>query len=448
TDGLSYNPSEEIYWDPQALEKELTRVFEICHGCRMCFKYCDTFPNLFNLLDNKYNGDVRPVVKNKKELDYIMSACFQCKLCEVQCPYTPRDGHEYQLDFPKLVHRYKAIEHKKKGSTLRDKVLSEPDLSGKMARMSFGLANMMNKVKIHRWFMEKLLGIHKDKLLPDFAQETFEKWAKRNKKGQQTQNPEVVLFQTCYVQNNEPQIGKDTVSVLEQNNVSYACISGFECCGMPSWEHGDLESLRKKAKHNLKLLKPFIEKEAKVLVINPTCAMMMRNEYPDLVDPADKPLAQKLSKAIRDTGEYLWSLKKEGRFNTHFQSSPGEKVGYHAPCHLRAQAVGFKGRDLIRSIPGVQTKMVMECCGHDGTFAMKKESYEESIKIGQKAFKEMKSTQSEVWSTECPLAALQFQQHAGVKPLHPMSVLARAYKKDGFPFPVKPEESLHESSKK
>ena len=70
----------------------------------------------------------------------------------------------------------------------------------------------------------------------------------------------------------------------------------------------------------------------------------------------------------------------------------------------------------------------MECCGHDGTYAMKTESFDASIRIGQKSFKGMKAEKSEVWVTDCPLAALQFKQHAGVKPKHPMSVLAEAYR--------------------
>jgi Fe-S oxidoreductase len=158
TDGLSYDPNDPKYWDQKALDKELTRAFEICHGCRMCFKYCDSFPNLFTLLDEKYEGDVHKVTKS--DTKKIMDACFQCKLCEVQCPYTPRDNHEFQLDFPKLVHRYKAQKAKAEGLDLRDKILGDPDAAGSLARATMGLANTMNRVAIHRWFLEKVVGIH------------------------------------------------------------------------------------------------------------------------------------------------------------------------------------------------------------------------------------------------------------------------------------------------
>ena len=432
SDGLSYDPSELKYWDEDALDQEIERVFGVCHGCRLCFKYCDSFPIMFSAIDDEHDGDVRKLTP--LDTERVMGACFQCKLCEVQCPYTPRDGHEFQLDFPKLVHRYNAIRHRKREQPhkLRLKVLEDPDRAGAMARASLGLANVMNRVGIHRWFMEKLVGIDRRKLLPDFAQTTFEAWASGAGLMDKGVGGEAVLFQTCYVQGNEPQIGMDTIDVLEKNGVDVRCEKGLECCGMPAWEGGDLELLRKKAHANLDRLMPHVEAGAKVIAINPTCSMMLRREYPELLEGEDRERAKKLAEAVADPSEFLWSLRKESRFNTDFKSSPGEKVAYHTPCHLRTQGVGFKGRDLLRKIPGVTPSTVMECCGHDGTHAMTVEGFEYSIRVGRKAFEGMKEVNAEIWATDCPLAAIQFQQHAGVKPMHPMSILARAYREDGF----------------
>jgi glycerol-3-phosphate dehydrogenase subunit C len=436
TDGLSYDPSEPLYWDAGALQKEITRIFEVCHGCRMCFKYCDSFPSLFSFIDEEHDGDVTKLTG--EQTAQVMDQCFQCKLCEVECPYTPRDQHEFQLDFPKLVHRYTAQRTRAEGLSVAQKIVANPDLAGKAARASLGMANVMNKVTAHRWFMEQALGIHRDKLLPDFADSTFERWAEQE--GKLKDGGEVVLFQTCYVQNNEPQIGRDTLEVLEKNQVEVSCVKGLGCCGMPSWEKGDLDTLRERASHNLDILMPHVERGAKVVVINPTCSMMRRREYPELLEGADRVRAEKLSEAVMDVGEYVWSLRKEERFNTDFKSTPGDRVAYHAPCHLRAQAVGFKGRDLMRKIPGVKPRSTIECCGHDGTYAMSVDGFEPSARIGKKAFDGMKDAEAEIWATDCPLAAIQFQQHAGVKPMHPMSVLARAYRPDGFPTPVDTEE--------
>ena len=437
TDGLTYDPADDKYWDRKALDQEVTRVFEICHGCRMCFKYCDSFPGLFKLLDEDYDGDVTRLTP--ENVEGVMDDCFQCKLCDVQCPYTPRDGHEFQLDFPKLVHRYWAQRTRRDGLSLRDRVLSSPDEAAQFARASLGLANTMNRVTAHRWLMEKVLGVHRDKQLPDFAPQTFEAWAQKAGRIREEPDAEAVLFQTCYVQNNEPEIGRDTLEVLDKNQVDVACAKGLQCCGMPSWEKGDLHSVREQAHNNLDILMPFVDAGAKVLAINPTCSMMMRREYPELLDGPDRDRAIKLAAAIADPSEYLWSLRKEERFCTDFKSTPGA-VAYHAPCHLRAQAVGFKGRDLLRKIPGVAPRMVMECCGHDGTYAMTVEGFEPSQRVGKKAFDAMKDHDAEVWSTDCPLAAIQFDQHADKKPLHPMTILARSYREDGFEQKVETKE--------
>jgi Fe-S oxidoreductase len=429
TDGLSYDPSEPRYWDAPSLQKEITRVFDICHGCRMCFKYCDSFPKLFAAVDERHAGDVRKLTED--ETRDVFDSCFQCKLCEVQCPYTPRDQHAFQLDFPKLVHRFQAVRARKEGLSLRERVLSDPDKAGALARASLGLANTMNRVQVHRWFQEKVLGIHRDKLLPEFASTTFERWADAQGKMKEP-GGEAVLFQTCYVQHNEPQIGRDVVEVLERNQVDVRCVRGLACCGMPAWEHGDLDGLRAKARANLDVLMPYVEAGAKVLAINPTCSMMLRREWKELLEGADRARAERLASAVMDPGEFLWGLRNDPRFDTDFKSSPGT-VAYHAPCHLRAQAVGFKGRDLLRKIPGVTIASVMECCGHDGTFAMKVEGFEPSQRVGARAFADMRAGEAATWSTDCPLAALQFQQHAGTKPLHPFTILARAYRGEPFP---------------
>ena len=432
TPGLSYDPSEAKYWDRAALDGEVLRTFEICHGCRMCFKYCDTFPSLFQLIDQKHEGDVRRLTAG--EVEAVMDSCFQCKLCEVQCPYTQRDQHEFKLDFPKLVHRYRAVTRKGARRTLQRRVLNDPDTAGRMARLSFGLANVANRSRPLRVLMEKTVGVHRDKLLPDFAPQAFDSWAEENGYVAAEAGGEAVLFQTCFVQHNDTNLGKDALFVLRKNGVDVRVVKGLACCGMPAWEQGDLEAVRRQAHRDLDLLMPYVERGAKVLVVNPTCSMMMRREWPLLLAGEDRARAEKLAGAVMDVSEFIWSIRNEPRFDAGFRSAPpGGKVAYHAPCHLRAQGIGFKGRDLLRRIPGVTVAAtVMECCGHDGTYAMTVEGFEPSKRIGQKAFQGMQAAVAEVWATDCPLAALQFQQHAGKKPLHPMTLLARAYREEGF----------------
>ncbi|MHA2366458.1 MAG: heterodisulfide reductase-related iron-sulfur binding cluster [Candidatus Hodarchaeales archaeon] len=429
TDEMSYDPSESKYW--QSFHNETLRVFEVCHGCRMCFKYCGVFPSLFDLIDNKYNGDVKQITR--KETESIFKQCFQCKLCEFTCPYTPRDGHEFQLDFPRLVHRHEAQKWSKKFKfRLRDRLLGNVYRTGKMARLSLGLMNVMNRIRFNRWMMEKTIGIHKKPELPTFPMTTFTKWAKKN--GYTKKSPEdieVILFPTCYIDNNEPQIGINTIDVLEKNGVKVGCIEKPKCCGMPAWEHGDLKSVKKWSKANLKQLMPYVEKGAKILVIQPTCSMMMGIEWPELLESENRNQAKLTAEVVMTATNYLWSIRKEDRFNSDFKSVPKGEVTYHVPCHLRAQRKGFRGRDLIRKVTGSQPKTIQECSGHDGTFAIKVETYEESIKWGQKAIDGMKEP-AEIRVSDCPLAANQFKQHSEVEVLHPMTFMARVYRENGF----------------
>jgi Fe-S oxidoreductase len=206
---------------------------------------------------------------------------------------------------------------------------------------------------------------------------------------------------------------------------------------MPALDSGDIESAKRRALRNVEALLPWVERGYRIAVINPTGSLMMRQEYPEILrgaaDPGLDEAVGKVAAGVRDLGEFLNEMRQAGHFREDFKSTPGGPVAYHAPCHLRMQNIGFRGRDLLRRIPGVQPRLVAECCGHDGTWAMKKEFFDLAMKNGQKAFDGMKETGAEVWSTDCPLAAVQFEQACGKQALHPVEILARAYREDGFP---------------
>lgn len=439
TDGLCYNPNLELYWDRPALQKELDRAFELCHSCRMCFKFCPSFPTLFKAVDT--HGDVRKIPAST--VRQIVDECFQCKLCYTQCPYTEKENHPFRLDFPRLMQRTKAIRRREEGIPLRERMLADPDRLGKIGCATAALANWGNTLKPQRVLMEAVAGIHRDKLLPTFAGETFGAWFRREVGGTETPDGEhkVVLFATCFVTYNEPEVGKAALRVLRHNDCRVAC-PDVPCCGMPALDSGDLDLARRKAQANLHALLPYVDRGYTVAVINPTCSLMIRQEYPELLDdpkvPGQGEAARRLAAATRDLSEYLWELRTAGHFREDFKSTPGGNVACHAPCHLRLQAIGFRGRDLLRRIPGVKPKLVAECCGHDGTWAMKKEYFKQSLAYGEKAFAGMREAEAEVWSSDCPLAGVQMEQACGRRPLHPVQVLDRAYRADGFPHKVEP----------
>ncbi len=442
TDGLTYNPNQPLYWDEAALQKELDRSFELCHSCRMCFKYCQSFPTLFAAVD-RY-GDVRalPAAVTRQVVD----ECCQCKLCYTQCPYTDKEGHEFRLDFPRLLQRAKAVWRRREGIPWRDRLLADPDRLGRMGCRTAALTNWANRLRPARVVMEAVGGIHRDKLLPTFAATTFAEHF-RSLTGGAEETPDgdhkVVLFATCFVTYNNPGIGRAALEVLRHNRCRVACPQ-VSCCGMPALDAGDVALAQAKARCNVRSLLPWVRQGYRIAVVNPTCSLMMREEYPLLLDdPADPELAaaaSEVAQAVRDLSEYLWELKQAGLFAEDFKSSPGGTLAYHAPCHLRMQNIGFRGRDLLRRIPAVKPRAVTECCGHDGTWAMKKEYFPLALRQGEKAFAGMREAQAEVWVSDCPLAAIQFRQACGVEVLHPVEVLARAYRSDGFSTPVQPPE--------
>lgn len=430
TKGLSYSPLDAHYYDKDLLQLELERVYDICHGCRMCFNLCPSFPALFKFTD-QYDGDVRKLTA--KESDYVVDTCFQCKVCYIKCPYTADDGHEFNLDFPRLMARTKAIRVKEKGLAFREKMLSKPDLLGKLAGKMAWLVNLGNKIAPNRWLVQLVLGVHRHKILPEFHGRSFMDWFNRNKGGLKLDGDKgkVFYFPTCYVNYNEPAIGEAAVRVFAKNELTVAC-DHKQCCGMPALESGDVPTAQKLAKANIEQLLPYVRQGYKVLATNPTCSMMMRKEYPELVAGDD---AKELAAAVQDPNEYLSDMRKAGSLNTDFKSTP-QKVRYHVPCHLRAQNIGFRSRDMMRKISeNTEVDLVAECCGHDGTWSMKTEYFKMSLDTGKKAFDGMKG--EGVTVTDCPMAAIHFEQANGKRPMHPLQVLDKAYEEEGFPTKVK-----------
>lgn len=440
TPGLTYNPNDAHFFDPAALEQELQRSFDLCHSCRLCFKFCQSFPTLFNAIDAN-DGRARTLSDATKR--QVVDECFNCKLCYTNCPYTPSEGHEFQLDFPALLMRARAVRVKQEGIPRRERLLANPDKIGRQGTLLPILSNGANKNRLFRRLMEMAFGIHRDKQLPEFHSPTFDGWFEKQTAGRRETDGDkkVVLFQTCFVNYNSPDIGRDTVEVLSHQGCGIACPK-TNCCGMPALDSGDIDFAVEQARRNVETLLPFVEKGYLIAVINPTCSLMLRQEYPVLLDNKSNPAlaesAKKVAAATRDVCEFLFELKKAGSLKEDYQSTPAGNVAYHVPCHLKKQNIGFRSRDLMRKIPKVKIKLVDRCSGHDGSWAMKTEFFELSMKNGKAAFEEMKEAEAEVWTSDCPLAAIQFEQATGKKPLHPIQVLARALKPDGFPTPVPP----------
>lgn len=423
----AYDPIDAKFWDEQDLRSEIERVFRLCADCRLCNKFCGSFPKLFDAVDS-YCTDERyaevEITKFKPEdVKIVVDLCFQCKLCNINCPYTPGD-HEWAIDFPRLMARAKAQEVKKNGVSLQDRMLGNPDLIGKVASWTASMANWANESKIHRRFMEGALGIHKDKKLPPFAWKTFASRFRSSWK-----NPEgepvakIAFFSTCFVNYNVPSLGMDTLEVMARNKVDVA-FAYEQCCGMPLWHNGDMAGAIAAAQKNVAFLSRHIAEGRTIVATNPTCSQMLRVEYPRLLSTEE---AKTVAARTTDTTEFLASLAAQGKLNRDFKTGAG-KIAYHMPCHLRAQNIGYKTRDVLSLLPNTKVEVIEACSGHDGTWAMKKENFEASLKWGGRAFREITNVDPDVTCSDCPLAAIQIQQGTGRHPLNPIEILAKSYR--------------------
>ena len=428
--GHTFDPGSPIYWDEAAVRQELERVFDICHGCRLCFNLCPSFPTLFKFVD-AHDGSVPGLAAS--EVEEVVDLCWQCKLCYVKCPYTPDDGHAFQLDFPRLLMRHVAVRARRRGLGFAGRMFGHPELVGKVGTLLPALANAASRNTLNRWLMEKMTGIDRHKALPLFAAQRFSTWLARNPKAvpSEARNGRAALFYTCVIENNVPHVGKAALEVLTRNRVAVT-IPEQRCCGMPALEQGDVAGAIERARANVAALLPLVRAGHSVIALEPTCSYTLRREYPVLLRTDE---AREIAAAVRDIHEYLWELKNAEKLDRGFASTPGT-VGYHVPCHLKAQNIGFRSRDVMRLIPGTTVKLVDACSCHDGTWAMRKGHFPVSLSWGKKAFDGMKDACAAVYVSDCSLAALQFAQALDIHPLHPIEVVALAYRPDGFPTPV------------
>ena len=490
------NPShqEPVYWDRAALREETTRVLDICHGCRRCAQLCPSFTGLFRRIDEiedaqtaaaggksaaavlaeasteiKEEGHHAPSpdigsgtageehglpaaaidpsllltqspVEALSDADHqkVVDECYHCNLCFNLCPYHP--PHRFELDFPKLMRRHKAVALRERGAKLSDKLFARVDLVGTVSSWFAPIVNFMNGWRPNRLLLSAVLGIHPDRRLPKFHFQTFLRWWSMRARRRDPVMPaqagtqdsrapayagatkKVALFYTCSVNYNEPRIGRAAVAILEKNGFEIVC-PPQRCCGMPHLDIGDLESAKAAARENVGWLAPLAREGMPIVALGPTCSYMLKRDYPELLGTDDAKL---VAAHTFDATEFLVKLKAEGRLSTDFKSGPG-KVAYQPACHLKNQNIGLKSKELLELLPGSSVAVVDRCTGHDGTWSMKNEYFELSMKYAKKLFDELEQTGADALSTDCPLAGLQIAQGTGRAPAHPLELVAEAY---------------------
>jgi glycerol-3-phosphate dehydrogenase subunit C len=436
----TYTPDDPAYLDEGDLRVELGRVFDLCQGCRLCFNLCPSFPTMFAFVDAR-DGDAAAMTV--AEQDQVVDECYQCKLCYPKCPYVP--PHEWQLDFPRLMMRAHAVRHGQ-GLPIRDRVtdqvLGRTDLLGKLSTAAAPLVNALTGTpgSMARRIMDKTSGMASQRLLPPYARTRFSTWFRRRTAAETTPadrtaatHGQVSVFPTCFIEYMEPAIGQDLVKVYERNGVSCSMPEGAKCCGAPWLHQGNIKEFTKAASSNVRSLAREVRAGRHVIVAQPTCAYVVKKDYPlYLAGTPLGPDAELVAEHTSDPAEYLVALHKgEGTsLDTEFPGRENgdvpDRVTYHVACHLQAQHIGLKSRDLLK-VAGVKATLVQRCSGIDGTWGYRSENYDLARKVAQPMAREIEAAGNEVVCGDCHLANGAIEQETGSRPVHPIQLLARAY---------------------
>ncbi len=422
------------FYQEAPLVAELERVFDICHGCRRCVSLCNAFPTLFNLIDDGPTGELDGV--DKADFGKVVDQCYLCDLCFMtKCPYVP--PHSWNVDFPHLMLRAKAVKFRKGEVRLRDRILTSTDALGKLAAIPVvaQTVNAANRNGAARGVLQSVLGVDKRRELPPYTPARFRgkarpqaDWPVRD--GDRTPG-KVAIFATCYINYNEPGIGHDLLAVLAHNEIPTVLVEQEACCGMPKLELGDLEGVARLKDKNIPALAALARSGYAILAAVPSCALMFKQELPLLFPEDTEVLA--VAEAMFDPFEYFMLRKRDGLLKTDFKQPLG-KVSYHIPCHSRVQNVGQKTREMLQLIPDTQVTTVERCAGHDGTWGVKAEYFDQSMRIGRPVFRQMAEGQPDWISSDCPIAARHIRQgirdagtELAAEKAHPLTLLRKAY---------------------
>lgn len=419
------------FYDQESLTNELERVYDLCHGCRRCVSLCHVFPTLFDLVDESSTMEIDGV--DKQDYWKVVDQCYLCDLCfQTKCPYTP--PHEWNIDFPHLMLRAKAVKFKTEGAKISEKILSSTDAVGQLAGIPLvvNAVNAANKNPLVRKSMDLAMGVHPEAAVPLYHSDTFRRRMKNHETIKEINRPsgltqgKVALFSTCYTNYSSPDLGEDLVQVLEHNAIPVRIAEKEKCCGMPKLELGDLESVERAKNENIPVLRKLVDEGWDILAPIPSCILMFRQELP-LMFPDDEGVAS-VAAHIFDPFEYLMLRHREGLLDTDFQNSLG-KVAYHVACHQRVQKIGLKTKECLELVPDTEVMAIERCSGHDGTYGVKTRHYENAKKIARPVANRIRQFEPAHHGSDCPMAGRFIAHVMGdeTPTRHPISMMRQAY---------------------
>ena len=420
------------YLNEEALDAEMRRQFEVCHSCRRCFNLCESFPTLFDLIDESKNEDLESV--DSKEFSKVVDKCTLCDMCFMtKCPYVP--PHEFNIDFPHLMLRYRTLQKTKGQLNKIPQELAKIDRNAKIAGIAPTIANWGSDKKnlITRKPLQTLTGIDQNAELPKFEKKTYIQKSKDITKDINKDAPafgrKVAIYSTCYVNYNNTSVGIAAEKVLLHNGVEVKPVYPG-CCGMPYLEQAQHEKVVKQSELVSNELCKLIDDGYDIVTLTASCGLMLKFEWP-LLNPENEKI-KKLSKHTYDIDQYISDIsKKEGLTKGLSQVDGGITV--HNSCHARAQNMGNKALEMLKNIPETKVDVVERCAGHGGTFGVMKDTRKAAIKYGRTTARQIKNKKTNYVVSECPLASkhldglLNENTEEEIISMHPIEVLSKSY---------------------
>ncbi|MBI1822451.1 MAG: anaerobic glycerol-3-phosphate dehydrogenase subunit C [Nitrospirae bacterium] len=394
---------------------KLHETLEYCYGCNQCISFCPFYPNVFPILEEE-NREKKPLLAQK--IDPILNLCYDCKLCSTACPF--------EKDLPHDVLMVKSEYFEQNGKSFLTWLFGNIDLVQKWGAGFSGISNLFLTDRLLRSVLEKMVGLHKNRIMPRFYRQTFLKWFK----GHQKELPlvqskrKVAYFFGCFTNYHRPEEGMAAVKILEKNGIEVV-IPKQICCGLPQYSEGDMGGILK-FEENIQNLIPWIDEGYDIVVTSVPCSLTLKKEYPARIN---SDLAIKVASHTYDISEYLFKLEQNGELAIP-ESPVNTKIAYHVACHLKAQEIGYPAYELLKRVPGLTREFVDRgCCGLAGTMGYHKEGFEFAQQIGKPMIDGIISTQASVAVSDCPKCNLQIKQGTGMEAVHPLEIFLKGYKK-------------------
>jgi len=411
-----------------SLDDETTaHEIEKCHGCGVCLSYCPTAlaTNDERATPRAKGNILRAIISGNLDQNYIenyefksvLDYCFNCKLCLTECPTG--------IDIPGIVIEAKTAYMRRTGQARQDKFINKLPVLSAAASLLPTLSTISANMGILRKPLEKIYGIDARRKLPAFHKPLYKRFGINRK----LNNPQrkVIYFSGCYANFNDVNgEGIATIEVLRRNKIDVRILDTLRCCGIAKITTGNVDAVVEDAAWNVAELYRYVIDGFDVVFSAPSCGLAIKEDYPKILQTEE---AKRVAAHVFEFSDYLWRIYTNGELNTNFGPIK-KRITYHNPCHSVPMGVTNQPLKLLRLIPELDVVELDEdkCCGMAGTFGMKTQFYDLSLKIGESLFSQINKIDAGEVVTTCGTCNIQISQGTGKNVIHLAKILYGSYR--------------------